>query len=104
MSVPHIPVLRLGKPYESLDKAQITNVRTGEPVAEISQANAAMIRRDIRRIDEARAALRAIPSADLCRMYGEAGALFMEADLPLVDGATQSAEGYIEALSGTSGL
>jgi acyl-CoA reductase-like NAD-dependent aldehyde dehydrogenase len=104
MAVPHIPVLRLGKPYESLDKAQIANVRTGEPVAQISQANAAMIRRDIRRIDEARAALRAIPSADLCRMFGEAGALFMGGDLPLGDGETQSAEEYVEALSATSGL
>ena len=33
MPLPHIPVLRFGQSYESLDKAQLTSVRTGEPVA-----------------------------------------------------------------------
>ena len=32
MSLPHIPVLRQGQPYESLDRVELKSVRTGEPV------------------------------------------------------------------------
>jgi len=105
MAVPQIPILRRGEAYNSLDVAQITSVRTGEPVATISQANAGLIRRDMRRIDASRAALRQVSSQRLLEICAEAGRLFMEADLPLgVDGQTQSPQQYIEALSATSGL
>lgn len=105
MSLPHIPVLRFGQSYESLDRAQLTSVRTGEPVAEVSQANAGLLRRDLRRIRQARDLLRAIPVARLVEISAQAGRLFMEEALPLGgDGATQSPEQYIEALSATSGL
>ena len=33
----HIPALRLGKPYVSLEKATLVHHVTGEPVAEVSQ-------------------------------------------------------------------
>ena len=44
----HIPILRHGKPYESIDKIEIVHHATGEPVAQVSQANAGLISRDIR--------------------------------------------------------
>jgi acyl-CoA reductase-like NAD-dependent aldehyde dehydrogenase len=102
MSLPHIPVLRKGQPYASLDKNELKSVRTGEPVAQVSQANAAMIRRDLRRPN--RDALKEIPTTRLLEMTAEAGRLFMEETLPLGDGGTQTPAEYIEALSETSGL
>jgi len=101
MTLPHIPVLRRGHPYESLERLEISSVRTGQPVAAVSQANAGLIRRDLRRAS--RDALRPLPAADLVARCREAGALFMEASLPLGDGL-QSPEDYIGALSHTSGL
>jgi hypothetical protein len=102
MSIPHIPALRKGQPYESLEKAEIKSVRTGETVALVSQVNAGIIRRDMRR--SSRDALKDIPVERLLAMSAEAGRLFMEADVPLSDGQTQSPQQYVEALSATSGL
>ena len=44
-----IPVIRWGKPYDSLDKAEVRHFRTGEPIASVSQANAGIIQRDMRK-------------------------------------------------------
>src|SRR5690349_5097782 len=102
MSVPHIPVLRAGRPYESLDKAEIKSVRTGETVAVISQVNAGAIRRDLRK--QSRDSLKALTVQELVKISREAGRLFMEGELPLGDGATQTPQQYIDSLSHTSGL
>lgn len=104
MALPNLPVLRRGQVYDSLEKTELKNVRTGEPVATVGQANAALIRRDLRRA-ASRDALRAVPVARLLDICKDAGRLFLEATLPLGgDGQTQSAQEYIEALSATSGL
>jgi acyl-CoA reductase-like NAD-dependent aldehyde dehydrogenase len=101
----HVPVLRQGKPYQSLDTIEIRSVRTRAPVATVSQANAGLIRRDLRRMEAAREALRAVPAEELLAISARAGERFMEADLPLgEDAGTQSPEEYVEALSATSGL
>src|SRR5436305_338799 len=100
----HLPILRQGKSYESLDKVEIASVRTGAPVATVSQANAGLIRRDLRRLDTAREALRAVPAAELLEICARAGELFLTAELPLSDGQLQSSDAYVEALSATSGL
>jgi hypothetical protein len=102
MSIPHIPALRKGQPYESLEKAEIKSVRTGETVALVSQVNAGIIRRDMRR--SSRDALKNIPVERLLARSAEAGRLFMEANLPLGEGQTQSPQQYVESLSATSGL
>jgi hypothetical protein len=39
----HIPALRLGKPYTSLEKTQLVHHVTGEPVAEVSQLTGSAI-------------------------------------------------------------
>jgi NAD-dependent aldehyde dehydrogenases len=105
MSLPHIPVLRRGQPYDSLDRNELNSVRTGEPVAAVGQANAALIRRDLRRgADAARDALRALSVGRLLEISAAAGRLFMEETLPLGDGGAQSPQEYVEALSATSGL
>ena len=104
MSIPHIPAIRQGKPYESLDKVELQSVRSGEPVAVISQVNAGLIRRDLRRVETARRALRELPAERLLDICHHACELFMSAELPLGDGRRQTPQEYVEALSQTSGL
>ncbi len=40
----HIPILRLGPPYESLDKIEVKDHRTGTTVAIVSSVNAGIVR------------------------------------------------------------
>src|SRR5690242_18405451 len=113
----HLPLIRQGRPYQSLDSVEIWSVRTGGapaggdegrpplPLASVSQANAGLIRRDLRGIHAAREALRAVPAERLLSICAQAGERFMEGHLPLgEEGGTQSPEAYVEALSATSGL
>jgi acyl-CoA reductase-like NAD-dependent aldehyde dehydrogenase len=104
-AIPHIPVLRLGRDYPSLDKMSVTNHRTGEAVAEVSSINAGIIRKDLRKIGQARAALKRHTVAQLIELSGRAGDQFLNGTLSLGDrGHTQSSQQYIETLSSTSGL
>ena len=43
----HIPLLRNGVPYVSLDVARPAHHQTGRPYVEVSQANVGLIRRDL---------------------------------------------------------
>ncbi len=105
MNLPHLPALRRGKPYESLDKVEVINHRTGLPMATVSQVNAGILRKDLARIGEARAALKKFSVADLIQISAKAGDLFLQGTLPLGDkGHTQTRIEYIETLSATSGL
>ncbi len=105
MMVPHIPVLRRGRPYESLDKTSIVDCQTGTALAAVSQVNAGIIRKDLGRIAESRAALKGLTAARLIDICGAAGGQFLGGTLPLGDqGHTQSPEQYVEMLSASSGL
>ena len=42
-----VPLLRMGKPYESLATADVIGAHGGEPLAMVSQANPGLIRRDL---------------------------------------------------------
>ncbi|MEM7307796.1 MAG: aldehyde dehydrogenase family protein [Planctomycetota bacterium] len=103
--LPHIPVLRLGRDYESLDVTEVAGYADGAPRARVSQANSGMIKRDLRRMGDAARALRERSTEELLAISAKAGELFLDAELPLNDqGDTQTAEQYVEALSATSGL
>jgi hypothetical protein len=105
MNLPHIPVLRRGRPYESLDKITVVDHRTGEAKAEVSTVNAGIIRKDLQRIGESRAALKKFTVAQLIEICVKASDLFLNGTLSLGDkGHTQSPQDYIETLSLTSGL
>ena len=105
MDRPHIPALRLGRAYESLEKVEVRDHRNGEPVAAVSQVNAGIIRRDLDRIETSRVALKKFTCAQLIEMSSHAADVFMNNTLPLGDkGDTQSPQQYIETLSDTSGL
>ena len=101
----HIPLLRFGVPYKSLDVVSIPHHRTREPFVEISQANPGLIRRDLRPDVQhhARAALGRIPSHRLLDMCAEAATRFLGDALPLGD-AIQSPEDYVRQLSATTGM
>src|SRR5258707_11067465 len=102
MSVlPHIPALRRGRAYESLDKAEVKDHRTGEIKATVSQVNAGIVRKDLQRLSESRAELKRFTVAQLLEMCAKAGGEFLRGALPLGQGRTQSAQEYIETLSAT---
>src|SRR5947209_5399581 len=97
----HIPILRNGKPYESIDKVEIVHHDTGEPVARVSQANAGMISRDVHRMDDT--ILEQFTVKQLLAMCKKAAELFMTGTLPIGD-AKQSFDDYIKQLSATTGM
>ncbi len=104
-TVPHIPVIRRGRNYESLDTIEVKNHRTGETLAIVSTVNAGIVRKDMQRIGESRAALKKFTVAQLIEISAKAGELFLNGTLPLGDkGHTQSPQQYMETLSATSGL
>jgi acyl-CoA reductase-like NAD-dependent aldehyde dehydrogenase len=88
-----------------LDKLQVKDPRQGNARAELSSVNAGIIRKDLKKIDGARAELQKFSVAQLIALSAKAGDLFLSGTLPLGDkGHTQSAQEYIETLSATSGL
>lgn len=105
MLLPHLPALRFGRPYESLDQVEVKDHRSGELRARISMVNAGILRKDLRKVGEAQAALRRLSVADLIAISARAGEHFLEGTLPFGDkGHTQSADEYVATLSSTSGL
>ena len=97
------PVLRWGEPYQSLETEEVVHFATGEPIAEVSQANPGIIQRDMRHAQRARNVLREIPATDLLQMIVNAADLFLTADLPLGDG-TQTPDDFVVQQSATTGL
>lgn len=101
----HIPILRHGVPYKSLDVIRIPHHRTRETFAEMSQANGGIIRRDLR--DEtqtaARLALAKIPFEQLLEICARAADHFLNDTLPLGD-AEQTPDDYVHQLSATTGM
>lgn len=97
----HIPILRHGQPYESIDKIEILHHATGEPVAHVSQANAGLIARDVRRIDDS--VLESFTIAELLAMCRNAAELLLTGTLSVGD-VPQTFEQYVQHLSATTGL
>lgn len=101
----HIPVLRHGVPYTSLDRVIVPHHRTREPFVEISQANPGLIRRDLRGEvqADARSTLAAVPTAELIRICRRAADYFLSDALPIGDDL-QRPDDYVEQLSATTGM
>lgn len=101
----HIPILRRGAPYRSVDVATVPHYRTREAVAEVSQANAGLIARDLRpRSQEAmQAPLAALRMSDLVALSARAAEHFTQDALPLGD-ETQTPADYVLQTSSTTGL
>jgi acyl-CoA reductase-like NAD-dependent aldehyde dehydrogenase len=102
----HLPILRWGRPYESVDKAIVPHFLTREPFVAISQANTGLVRRDLLRQREARETLEKLPVSELVGMAKAAAEHFMRDTLPLdaAQGVEQSPQDYVEQVSATTGM
>ena len=98
----HIPALRFGKPYTSMEKATLVHHVTGEPVAEVSQVTGSQISRDLGQMERAHKELRRIPVRDILAMYKKAADYFLNASLPCGD-AELTFDQYVRNLSATTG-
>ncbi len=99
----HIPILRQGREYRSIDVSRTSHFLTREPIAEVSQANVGLIRRDMMRQEDARAGLTKLSTADLVDLCRRAGEFFLNDALPLGD-TLQSPHDYVEQTSATTGM
>jgi hypothetical protein len=97
----HIPILRHGRAYESVETVEIIHHASGEPVAVVSQANSGMITRDVNRWDSR--VLDRFTVAQLVEVSQKAAGIFMTASLPLGN-ERQSFDDYIVQLSATTGM
>ena len=97
----HIPVLRLGEEYHSLDTVELES-SAGNAVY-THTANPGLIRRDILNLEKSKAALEAVPAETLADYCEAAAELFLHEELP-VGNSTQSPQQYIESLSALTKL
>lgn len=102
----HIPILRWGTPYRSVDRTVVPHFRTRQPFVEMSLANVGVVRRDLLKQRERRETLAAIPVAELVRMSKAAAEHFLTDALPLdpSTSVTQSPQDYVEQVSATTGM
>ena len=98
-----VPILRHGEPYTSLDVTVAPHYRTREPFVSVSQANAGLIRRDLRDQSLARTKLAAFSTLELLEICVSAADSFLHGDLPLGD-QTQTADDYVKQVSATTGM
>lgn len=105
-TLPHLPILRAGRAYRSLDVETLRDVRTGEKVAEVSQASPGLIARDLLRAENNRRALEAVPYRELLAICAKAAEHFATASLPFdpAGPAEQSPEDYLRQLASTTGM
>ncbi len=99
----NLPVLRWGKPYDSLEKDQVVHFITGEPIAAVSQANGALLARDMRSAKNARKALLDFEIHDLIERVKNAADHYLNATLPIGDGQ-QSPDEFARQQSASTGL
>ena len=98
-----MPILRWGKPYESLEKQQVVHFETGEVLANVHQAIGGMLKTDKRFSQRARDVLRQFSIDQLIEMMAKAGELYLNATLPLGNGM-QSPTDFCNMQSATTGL
>lgn len=99
----HIPILRKGKPYYSVDVTRTVHHRTREPFVEISQANVGLIRRDLLDQETPRRLLAGFSTRELLHLCRRAAGHFLHDPLPLGE-ERQGPEEYVRALSATTGM
>ncbi|MGB0717239.1 MAG: aldehyde dehydrogenase family protein [Phycisphaerae bacterium] len=97
----HVPILRNGKSYESMDKATIVDHATGDPIAEMSMANSGLLVRDVDRMNDR--CLEHFKMSELLDICRKAADIYLNGTLPVGD-SMQSFEDYIQTLSATTGM
>jgi acyl-CoA reductase-like NAD-dependent aldehyde dehydrogenase len=102
--MPHIPLYRFGRPYESLSVHRLDGFRNCGVLAKLSQANAGLIRHDLRRVRPVFESLQQRSTAEMISICRDAGERFLNDELPLADGRTQSPADYRQAIAESCGL
>ena len=103
--LPHIPVLRRGRPHASLERQRITDPGTGEALADIGFAPAALIRRDAQQLLAARDKFHAMSPREAEEMCDRAAGIFLEGSVPFGDAEhAQSADEFVRVTSATTGM
>jgi acyl-CoA reductase-like NAD-dependent aldehyde dehydrogenase len=97
----HVPVLRAGRPYVSKETLVLTDYATGEPVADVSQANPGLIARDL--LEDAWSPLQEYSVTEMLDRLREAADYFMLGELPCGE-STQTPEQFVAIQSATTGL
>lgn len=101
----HVPLLRHGPVYRSLDTREVRDAASGRLLAEVSLANPGLIRRDAQRIARHAAALRTVPTARLLGILEAAADRFSDGDVAVPGADTSlSPAAYVELLSASTGL
>src|SRR5271168_2865601 len=103
MGMVHIPILRKGVAYRSLDTIRTPHYRTREDFVEISQANVGLIRRDLLDQRTPREALAAFSTPELIAISRRAAGIFLNDTLPLGE-TSQSPDDYVRQLASTTGM
>ncbi|MBM3792774.1 MAG: aldehyde dehydrogenase family protein [Acidobacteria bacterium] len=98
----HLPILRQGEAYYSVDSVTANHHRTKQPLVKISMANSGLIRRDLRALPEIASMMSGFTCAELIALCEKASDHFFNATLPLGD-AEQTPQDYIEQTSATTG-
>lgn len=98
-----IPVIRWGKPYESLESTEVVHFHTGEVIAKVSSANGGLVTRDMRKAHEARKILKQFSIEDLIAKVARAADLFEQETLSLGSG-TQTPDEFVVHQSASTGL
>jgi acyl-CoA reductase-like NAD-dependent aldehyde dehydrogenase len=99
----HVPILRHGESYKSLDVVRVRHHQTREMFVEISQANSGLIKRDLRDQKTARDKLSEFSTAELVEICARAANHFLNDSLPLGD-SSQTAADYVQQVSATTGM
>ncbi|MEM8962517.1 MAG: aldehyde dehydrogenase family protein [Acidobacteriota bacterium] len=104
-----LPVLRRGEEYYSLETRVLDDIRTGEAVANVGQASAGMIARDLRDVAEYQKLLDGFTVDELLKICTDAAHHLAESTLPLgldADGnpVSQSPDDYLAQLAATTGM
>ena len=103
IAVLEIPVIRWGKPYESLETTEVVHFNTGDPIATVHSANGGLVTRDMRTADKARKVLKQFSCEELIAKVAQAADLFEQQTLPLGNG-TQTPDEFVTHQSASTGL
>jgi len=79
----HVPILRAGRVYQSKDTHRLADYATGEPIAELSQANAGLVSRDL--LEDAWTGLQEWAVEEIVERMAVAARHFIESELPVGD-------------------
>jgi acyl-CoA reductase-like NAD-dependent aldehyde dehydrogenase len=104
MTALSIPTYRFGEAYESLDRIEIADFRTGEICASVSSVNAGIITRDLRKIPHSFRSLQRHTTADMIAICKRAAKLFIDGDVKVAEGVTQSPDDYCRLVMTSGGL